>query len=358
MPEERKIFILVFILVLSGLFILFNASSFVASQLSQCSNDPFYYVLKQFRSIIIGVTILFFLYKWRLENLKKIAFPGLLLSIILLILVLAVGKEINGAKRWLNLKFMNFQPSEMAEFFLLVYISAFISSYKSFNKSHSKIIGLLLICSLVIGLVAIEPNFSTAALMFVFVLALLLISDIPKGYIISMTSVILTGGVIYMFKYSHAMSRIKMLIGSIESEQTENSILAIANGGFFGEGIGMGKFKLFFIPEVHSDFIFTTIAEEMGFVGCMLLIGLFLLFLRIGIAVAKNSYNSFHKALAYGATVMIFTKAIVHMTISLKILPATGLVLPFISYGGTAMIFNLAMVGILMNIARENRLGK
>ena len=129
--------------------------------------------------------------------------------------------------------------------------------------------------------------------------------------------------------------------------------MAIANGGFFGQGIGMGKFKLFFIPEVHSDFIFTTIAEEFGFIGCIILIGAFLLFLKTGIDVAKNSYSTFSKVLAFGITFIIFTKAITHIAISLKIAPTTGLVLPFISYGGSAMIFNLAMIGILMNIARD-----
>lgn len=358
MAEDRRIFILVSILVLSGIFILFNASSFIASQLEKCGNDPFYYIYKQLISIVIGGTALFFLYKLKLDNLRRIAFPGLIASILLLVIVLLIGREVNGARRWINLRVTTFQPSEMAEFFLLIYISAFISAYKNFNKSHVKIIGLLILCFIVIFLVAVEPNVSTALLLSAFVFSLLIISDIPAGYIFSMASVAAVGFLGLILRYSHAMTRLRMLTGSVQSEQLDNSILAVANGGLFGEGLGMGKFKLFFIPEVHSDFIFTTIAEELGFFGCIILIGLFLLFLKFGIEVAKNSYNSFHKSLAYGVTVIIFSKAMLHMAISLKLAPTTGLVLPFISYGGTAMIFNLAMVGILMNIARENRIGK
>ncbi|MDD3803370.1 MAG: FtsW/RodA/SpoVE family cell cycle protein [bacterium] len=356
MSEDKRILILVIVLVLSGLFILFNASSFMASQMKSCHNDPFHYVKKQIVGILIGGAFLYFLYIFKLEYLKKLALPLIIISLFLLILVLAVGKQINGARRWIDLGITNFQPSEMAEFSLLIYISAFISSYKSFNKSHAKIIGLLVLSFLIILLIAIEPNVSTAILVFFFVISLLAISDIPRGYVITMGAAALFTIPVFILKYSHAMARIRMLFGSSSSEQCENSILAVANGGLLGEGIGMGKFKLFFIPEVHSDFIFTTIAEEMGFIGSMILISLFILFLKMGIDVAKSSYNSFHKALAYGVSIMIFTKAIVHIAISLKLAPATGLVLPFISYGGSAMIFNLGMVGILMNIARENRI--
>jgi len=358
MLNNRKIFIIVSILVLFGIFTLFNASSFIASQLDRCNHNPFYYVIKQMIAICIGIFFMLAANKIDLNLLKKFALPGLFLSILLLIIVLLFGKEINGARRWLDLGIISFQPSEVAEFFILIYLSTFISSNKVEKKSHKKIVAVLVLCITVIILIAVEPNISTAILITVFVIVLLNLSDIPRGYIFSMGAFLVIGLLLMLPRYVYAIRRLKIFAGIVHSEQAENSILAIVNGGFLGQGVGMGKFKLFFIPEVHSDFIFTTIAEEFGFIGSVILIGAFLLFLKSGIDVAKNTYSTFLKVLAFGITFIIFSKAMIHIAVSLNIAPATGLVLPFISYGGTAMLFNLIMVGLLMNIARENAIGK
>jgi len=183
---------------------------------------------------------------------------------------------------------------------------------------------------------------------------ILMMSDIDKK-IIGWLSIPASAVIIFMFfRFQHTISRLNMFFGKSEvKDQIENSMLAVANGGIMGQGLGLGKFKLLFIPEVYSDYIFTIIAEEAGLIGSIVVITIYLFLFKEGLDISKKTISQFGKMLAFAISFLIFFKELIHIAISVRLLPSTGLVLPFISYGGTGMIMNLFIMGILLNITKQ-----
>ncbi len=354
MKTEQQIFIIVMILLLIGMIMLFSSSSFIAYQNKNFNNDPFYFFRRQFIFIIIGIVCLFIAKSIPLQFLKRIAPLLIIISIILLFTVLLAGKEINGARRWFKILIFTFQPSELAEISMIIFLARIIPDIRNNSPKQFAVIFIMIVS--VLGLIFVEPNISSALLMGFFVFIMFLMSDISKKYILIPVLSIAGIGAAMIPRYSHAMARLMSFVNkSPVSQQTQASILAMGNGGFLGEGLGMGKLKLLYIPEAYSDFIFSIIGEELGFLGGLIIILVFFFFFYTGMNVAKRAYSPFNKMLAYGITFFIVMKAFIHIAISLKLLPTTGLGLPFISYGGSSILMNMIAVGLLINIAKNEK---
>jgi len=247
-----------------------------------------------------------------------------------------------------------FQPSELTEIAIMIFLCSFLSDYEYKKRTNAQLAVVLAICFIQVVLILLQPNFSTALLICGFMFVILMMSDIDKK-IIGWLSIPASAVIIFMFfRFQHTISRLNMFFGKSEvKDQIENSMLAVANGGIMGQGLGLGKFKLLFIPEFYSDYIFTIIAEEAGLIGSIVVITIYLFLFKEGLDISKKTISQFGKMLAFAISFLIFFKALIHIAISVRLLPSTGLVLPFISYGGTGMIMNLFIMGILLNITKQ-----
>ncbi len=348
----RDIIILIFLFLLFfGIIILFSASSFIAFQNKNFGNDPYYFFKKQLLHLFIGIIALIIAYKFKLEHLHKVGRISMFFSTILLILVLLIGKDINGARRWLHFG-LTFQPSDIAEISMIIFLSTFFADIKS--KKPQQIILVLIWSFINVSLILIEPNISTAAVFTVYIFVIMIVSDINKKYIYSTMLVFVPVIIIAILKYQHAINRIiGFLNPAHESVQTQSSLLALGNGGFFGAGPGLGKIKLLYLPEAYSDFIFAIIGEEFGLIGSLLIMSLFFILFHQGIKLAMKTVEMRQKLLAFSISFIIFFKAMIHIGISVKLLPTTGIGLPFFSYGGSSLIITLTLIGLLLNISNE-----
>lgn len=361
-PPDTTLMIVVAFLVIIGLMAIFSAG---APKAMDYGENPASFVLKQFVYLIAGLFGMRYLMNIDYHKLKDCAVPFAWFVIIMLILVdfTSLGVVVNGARRWMNIGPAQFQPSEMSKAaVILLLASAFHRDTTVFNSS--KFVRFFLPILIMIFLVFKQPNLSM-------VILLMLISGVMylsvAGSIKYMVSFAIAGitsaiGFLVLFGskllHGYQMQRIKIWLDpKIDpygaGYNIIQSLIAFAAGGFWGVGYGNSKQKLAWLPEGHTDFIFAVIAEELGFLGCFLIIGLFLTFIHRGIIISSRSGDMFGKLLAVGITLSIGFQAFINMCVSSSFIPATGVPLPFISYGGTSLVVSLCMIGVLLNISKK-----
>jgi cell division protein FtsW len=297
-------------------------------------------------------------YRWR-----QLAWPLLLGTVGLLLIPLlpftrAIAPSINGARRWIDLGPVNFQPSELARLAVVIWCAMLASKkgvqVREFRKGVVPFIVVLGIVSL---LILLEPNLSMATLVALLGGLVLFTSGAKIGHFILLGGI----GVILVFhQIRDAQYRLARLLtflnpGDATTEagfQIHQSLVGIGSGGVFGTGFGMGQQKLGYLPYAYSDFLFSTIGEEWGFAGVCLVVFLFTLFCWLGFRIAKTAADPFGQYLALGLTATIGLTAFMHMAVSLGLMPTTGLTLPFMSYGRSSQVISLLGTGILINIGR------
>lgn len=361
-PPDTTLMVVVAFLVVIGLMAIFSAGAPKAMEMGQ---NPASFALKQFGYLIVGFLGLKYFMKTDYKKLKDWAVPFAWFVIIMLALVdyTPLGVIVNGARRWIMLGPIQFQPSEMTKFAVIMLLAnAFYRDGQLF--SSTKIMRYFVPILIMIFLVFKQPNLSMVVL-------LLLTSTIMylsvSGSIKHMVTVGLAGiatlGATFALLGSkllqgYQMKRIQIWLNPNTDPYGAGyniiqSLLAFAAGGFWGVGYGNSKQKLAWLPEGHTDFIFAVIAEELGFLGCFLIIGLFWTFIHRGIIISSRANDMFGKLLAVGITLSIGLQAFINMSVSSSLIPATGVPLPFISYGGTSVIVSLCMVGVLLNISKK-----
>jgi len=339
-----------------GIVMVYSTSAIMAGERFQ---DPYYFLKKQalFAGIgfILMICTLFFPY----TILKRLAYPILIVSVLLLVAVLipGIGYRAGGAMRWLKIQSVSFQPSEFAKLGLVIFLAYFLT--KKDEKIRSFSFGFLptvLLSGLVVVLVAKEPDLGAALFLSGMVFLLLFISGARVIYMAG--ALLLTIPVVYYllmnvgYRYKRLMSFIRPWDDPTgTSFQIIQSFLSFGSGGLFGLGLGEGRQKLFFLPAPHTDFIFSVIGEELGLVGAMMVVLLFFVFTVRGIQIGLSLDDRFGTYLALGVTLTISLQAVINMAVVLGLLPTKGLTLPFISYGGTSLITNLVGVGILLHLS-------
>ena len=345
------------VLICIGIIMIYSSSSIYAWERY---GDSFYFLKRHLVFLIVGMlfTFLAMIVDYRL--LRKYAHFLFWVAFILLILVLipGLGREVSGAKRWFRFKFISFQPSEFANLALIIYIADFIcrkgEQIKSLLKGFIPPICALGATSL---LILLQPDLGTTIALGSVVLIMLYIAGVRPRYILSL--VLCSLPMVYLLVFSVPYRRARILAflnpwldpkGS--GFQIIQSQIAIGSGGLFGVGLGHSQQKLFYLPAAHTDFIFSIIGEELGLLGTLGVILLFMIFIRQGLKIIKNSQDKFGYFLALGLILMISLKAIVNIGVSCGVFPTKGLPLPFISYGGSSLIFDMVSLGILVNIAR------
>ena len=307
-----------------------------------------------------GILVLV-LYKhlpYRLFN--ALAYPILFITLALLVATLfsGFGYTAGGSRRWLHFGGVSFQPSEIARFSLIVYMAYSIS--KKEYKIKDFYIGFvphIFVLGIFTLLLFFQPDFGSVVILAALTWIMLFVGGARILHLSS--SLLLLLPVLYFFLIS-ADYRVKRIMSfldpwqysSEEGYQITHSLMAFGTGGIWGTGIGKGYQKLFYLPEPHTDFIFSVIGEELGLLGVIIIIGLYLLIIWRGISIARNAKDFFGSCLATGLTASIGLQVCINMGVSLGLLPTKGLTLPFLSYGGTSLLVNMAAIGILMNIGR------
>jgi cell division protein FtsW len=353
--------LLVVVLALVGIGIVMVYST-TAIPAGERFHDPYYFLKRQAAYAGIGcLSLLMVMVFIPYGALKRLAYPILILSILSLIAVLipGIGYRAGGAMRWIRIQAFSFQPSEFAKLGLIIFLAYFLAKKEERIRSFSfGFLPTVLLSGLVIGLIMKEPDFGAAFFLTVMVFLLLFAGGTKVTYIVG--ACLLAAPVAYYFLMNMAY-RHKRLLSFISpwddpmgrSFQIVQSFLCFGSGGLFGLGLGEGRQKLFFLPASHTDFIFSVIGEELGMLGAMVVVLLFLILTLRGIHLGLSLKDRFGAYLALGITLMISLQAVLNMGVVLGLLPTKGLTLPLISYGGTSLVINLVGVGILLRLSTE-----
>lgn len=359
---DHAIVISALILVGIGIVMIYSSSSIMAQERF---NDSFHFLKKQGGFVFIGILLMFTVMNISYHFWKKMAYPfvGLSLLTLLALHIPGSGIEVGGATRWLRIPFLSFQPSEIAKVVLVIYLAYSLSKKRKKIKTFS--IGFLshiVIISVFLFLIIIEPDLGTALTIGLLAMMMMLVAGTRLIYLVITAVFSIPVFIYHILHNEYQMRRIMAFINPWETStgagyQIVQSFIAFGSGGLFGAGLGEGKQKLFYLPEPHTDFIFSVIGEELGFFGVLMVIFVFLVLITAGMRVALRAKDDFAVLLAMGLTSIIALGAIFNLSVVLGLIPTKGLTLPFISYGGTSLVVHLVAVGILVNIASRTNGG-
>lgn len=349
---DLVLLICVIFLTFFGLFMIYDASSFVAFR---DFGDKYAYVKDQIVWIILGFAALVFFAHFNYHRFYNLALPLLLFSIVLLVMVFIPGFSLKllGARRWIDFGLFTVQPSEVVKLTLSIYLSAWLSS-----KEKGRMAAFLLLLSLILGLVMLQPDMGTAAIILFLSVTLYFLSGANVIHLLLMGPVMFLAALVLIIVEPYRAARLATFLNfnqdvASSSYHVRQILIALGSGGLMGVGLGNSLQKYAYLPENATDSIFAIIAEELGFIGAVGIIGIFLLIVFRGFSISKNAKDMFGKLLAAGITTFLAAQVFINLAAQTALLPLTGIPLPFISHGGTALIMNLASIGILLNIKRQ-----
>ena len=346
-------------LVIFGLIMVFSASYYYS--ISQ-DGTAYSYLLRHGMWVIIGLGAMIFGAAFDYRRYKKLAIPVCILSVILLILVLTpLGQTTNGATRWLRLGPITIMPGEIAKLAAILFVAWFLSEDTNRIKSILRgILPLIGVAGVYGGLIIMQPNLSTAITVCGIIIAMMLVAGLKWRYVVTAGGVGIAGilSIVLFMKDSYWYTRLTSFTDPFadplnDGYQAVQSLLALGSGGLFGVGLGKSVQKNLYLPEPQNDFILAIIGEELGFVGLLLLIVLYCLFIWRGTHVAINAPDQFGMLLASGIVLMVAIQVILNIAVVTSSMPPTGINLPFISYGGNALLIFMFSAGVLINISRH-----
>lgn len=353
---STALLVVVVVLVVIGLGATQSASSAVAFDQTA---DTLYFFKRQLVGVGIGIVALLLTSRVPYGFYRKLAIPLFVLTIGLLVAVLIIGVEVNGATRWLPTPFVRFQPSEVAKV-SVVFILAFLLERKAklLNRFGHFIVPVIATVGVVSFLVMRQPDLGTLIIIVAASLAVILASDTPMRWVFLLGIVAVLIATVLAVSESYRAARLTAFLNpyadsSGDGYQLIQGYYALGNGGIFGVGLGASRARWFYLPNAHTDFIFAIIGEETGLVGGLTVIGLFVVLAVAGWVVAARAPDRFGRMIAAGITVWLSFQALVNIGGVLGVIPITGIALPFVSFGSTALIVSMAAVGVLVNIAQS-----
>ena len=346
-------------LVSLGLVMVYSASAVIAAEKQ---GNGFYFLERQLLAAGVGLVVMATAVRLGYRRLARLAYPMLLLSIVLLVLVLVpgVGTVVGGARRWLRLPGLSLQPAEIAKFTWVVYLA--YSLAKKREKVATFSIGFLphlLLAGLLVALCMAEPDFGSSVELLVLLFILLFAAGTKVSYLVG--SVLLALPMAYA-AIAHSPYRLKRIMAFLDpwahrhdiGYQVAQSLISVGSGGLFGLGLGESRQKLFFLPEAHTDFIFSIIGEELGLLGAVATIVLYGIVVWRGTRAALRAPETFGTYLGLGLTAMLGFQAAVNMSVAMGMLPTKGLTLPFVSYGGCSLVISMAAAGVLLSLSASS----
>ena len=345
----------VLFLVGIGIVMVYSASSALA--LKKFGSE-YFFLKKQALFATVGVVALVICRHFPYRHYRPLAYPVVIFALLCLLTVQisGLGYAAGGSTRWLRLGRFTFQPSEFARVALILYLAFSLDRKREHLKDFS--IGFLphfLVLLLFTVLIFLQPDFGAVVIIGAVTWIMLFVGGVRIRHLTAALAMLLPLAYYFMMSAEYRMKRFASFLDpwqypAAEGYQIIHSLMAFGTGGIKGVGVGNGYQKLFYLPEPHTDFIFSVIGEELGLIGVAIILILYLLILWRGISIARQTKDAFGSLLACGLTVAMILQVCVNMGVSLGLLPTKGLTLPFLSYGGTSLLINMASVGILLNI--------
>ena len=351
---------LIIVLLLLGVGLLMVFSSSYAS--AYYKNLPStYYFLRQGMFAVGGVIIMFLIGGMDYRRFRVLSPVLMIASILLLILVLFIGVGLYGEKRWINLGFTTFQPSELAKVAVIFFFASLISMYADKMKTFRYgVLPFVLTLGLIAFLMYLEPHLSGAILILGVGAVMMFVGGTHWAWFAGALGVGVTGGIFAISFIDYARRRVEVWFNPFadakgKGYQIIQSLYAIGSGGLLGLGFGNSRQKYLYLPEAHNDFIFAIVCEELGFIGAMIVIALFIMLIIRGYWIAMHARDKFGAMLVVGITTQIGLQVFLNIGVVTGVLPVTGASLPFFSYGGTALAMQIMEMGIVLGISRYSR---
>lgn len=356
-PFDFWIFAAVILLLSLGTIMVFSSSYYFSTQKT---GESFMLLRPQLLYMVLSIGVLIGTTNFDYRRWGKISPIILMVSIGLLILVLipGVGQSQNGAQRWLGVGSKTIQPSELAKLGIIMFLSFSLSKRKEVLQSFTKgLLPYLLLIGFIAGLVIVEPHLSGTLIIVITSCIILFCAGAKISHFVAMAVPGIVGLVGAILAAPYRFNRVLAWLHPFDyykeqGWQTVQSLLAIGSGGIFGRGLGQSMQKYLWIPEPYNDYIFAVLSEELGFIGALVVMLLFLIFIWRGIKVAMNAPDTFGSLMATGITCLIGLQFLFNVAVVTNSIPPTGISLPFFSYGGTSLVFLMFGVGILLNISR------
>ncbi len=353
---DRTLFASVIVLMLIGLATVFSTSY-------SSSGDNLANFYKQLMFIIFGIILLIVASYFDYRALKNYSGVFYIIACFILILVLFFGSNARGTESWFNLGYFNLQPSEFIKIIIVVILAKYLSKAGINENGLKKFIVSGIYVLIPVALIIIQPDLGSSMVILFTWISMLLISGIEKKHIAIIFIFVLLVSIVSwsFFLKDYQKKRIEVFL-NIQSDpkgagyNVNQSIIAIGSGEIWGKGLGHGsQSQLNFLPEKHTDFIFAVIAEEMGLIGVLFVLGLFsIIFYRL-LKTANESQDNFGKYLVIGSSLMIFFHVLINIGMNMGIMPVTGIPLPFVSYGGSSLVSFMLMLGIVQNVYKKGR---
>lgn len=355
---DYKLYLSVIILALFGTIMIYSSSNIWAEFKF---DDPFKYFKNQFIFFIIGSILMYLISKIDYSFYKKKSNLILLICFSLLVLVLIPGVGIvrNGSRSWFGIGGFGIQPSEAAKIGLVIFVAKYLSNNYSIMMDIKKgVLPIMLVIIIFFALIMLEPDFGTAMVLTMSLVAMIFISKVKLSFFVKIGVVGLLGIVGLIIVAPYRMARIVSFLNPWSDPlgsgfQIIQSLYAIGPGGLFGMGFGNSIQKNFYLPEPQTDFIFSIISEELGFLGVLIVSCFFLFIFYRCIKISLNTKDLFGKYLSFGLSFSIIFQTVLNLCVVIGLVPVTGVTLPFISYGGSSLLVSMASIGIILNVSRK-----
>jgi len=350
-------------LALVGLVMVFSASAVVAGNRF---HDSWYYLKRQLVWLAFGLVLLHVASRVDYIWWKRLALPllGLIIVLLLVVLIPSIGVAGHGARRWIPLGPISIQPAEMAKLVGVIYLAAYLAKKEDRLQHFSTgLLPALLVIGVLSGLILLEPDLGTVVVLGLVTGGLLFVGGACLSHLSTLALSAVPIGLVLVLTSGYRRQRLMAFLepwrdASDTGFQITQSFLAFGSGGLFGVGLGEGKQKLFFLPEAHTDFVLALVGEELGFVGTVIIVLFFALFVLRGFQISTRARIPFGRYLGIGITTLIGIQALINACVVTGLLPTKGLTLPFVSYGGSSLVICLMGVGILLNISRDRQAGR
>lgn len=340
------------ILTIIGLFFIFDASSISAFRIF---GDSFYFFRAQALWMTIGIVSMVFFSRFDYHRLYYLAFPALIVSIVLLVAVLipGIGTTVLGARRWISFGSFSLQPTEIAKFGVILYLCSWFR-YKERNRFGS----FLILLGFVMALIMVQPDMGTAIIIGSLFVSVYYIAGNSLSHLFFLVPVGIATALVLIKIAPYRLKRLTVFLDPSSDPMgigyhVNQILISLSGGGIFGRGLSASRQKYQFLPEAHTDSIFAIIGEEVGFFGGILLIGAFALLLVNIYKVAKNAQDRFGQLFAGAVFILVALQVVINLGSMVGIMPLTGIPLPFISYGGSSLLIFFSLMGVVINISRK-----
>lgn len=360
MKKRYDVFLMLAVLVvgLFGIIMIYSASSIWAEYKF---HDPFKFVKAQVIFFLVGILLMKILSNVDYHLYQKKANLILLVCFLLLVLVLipGIGTVRNGSRSWFGLGGFGIQPSEFAKIGLIIYVSKYLASHgKEMRDIKKGVLPILLVIGFFFGLIMLEPDFGTAMVIVLTLIVMIFISGVKVSFFVKLGLVGLAGIVLLIIVAPYRMARIVSFLNPWTDPlgsgfQIIQSLYAIGPGGLLGQGFLNSHQKHFYLPEPQTDFIFSIISEEFGFLGVLIVVSFFFYIFYRSLKISMNQEDAFGKYLSFGLAFGIIIQASLNLCVVVGLIPVTGVTLPFFSYGGSSLLVSMASIGIILNISRR-----